>query len=245
MKQSVTRTIFAGLAATLISATLFAGGVGELAPTRGSGNLVTREFDFEDFTELDVGYNFVVTVRQNPSYRVSVTTDDNIMESLLLEQRGNELRIGLPRGTRIDPTTVEIEVLTPELRSLSLSGSARGTIAMELDGGSFDADLSGSSNLSGRLAADRVFFSASGSSVIRLQGGATAMEADVSGSSSLSLFDFPVTRAEASASGASDIDVTVSEELRIDASGSSTIRYRGNPSTVESDTSGASEVRQE
>jgi hypothetical protein len=71
------------------------------------------------------------------------------------------------------------------------------------------------------------------------------MEADVSGSSSLSLFDFPVTRAEASASGASDIDVTVSEELRIDASGSSTIRYRGNPSTVESDTSGASEVRQE
>ncbi|MFP4377980.1 MAG: head GIN domain-containing protein [Spirochaetales bacterium] len=243
--KCTTRVLVLGIVLVASATSAFAGGVVESVSTRGSGELVSREFDFDDFTDVEVGYNFEVTVRQSDSYRVAVTTDDNIMELLRIEQRGREVEFELQRGVNINPTTVEIEILMPELRSISLSGSSEGSVTMELDGGSFDADLSGSSELRGRLAAERVFLSLSGSSTVDLQGGADELEVDASGSSEVELYDFPVTRADASLSGASDLFVTVSEELSVDASGASTVRYRGNPGRVEADTSGGSSVREE
>ena len=81
----------------------------------------------------------------------------------------------------------------------------------------------------------------SGASYLNLRGDAQEMDADVSGSSALKAFNFPVARAEISLSGGSDAQVSVSEDLKVIASGASHLVYRGDPA-VTSDVSGASSI---
>ena len=65
---------------------LFAGGIVE----RGSGNLITEEYDISDFSEIDVSGSWDVKITQG-GYGVRVEVDDNILEYVKVERRGGTL----------------------------------------------------------------------------------------------------------------------------------------------------------
>jgi len=68
------------------------------------------------------------------------------------------------------------------------------------------------------------------------------LDADVSGSSVLNAFNMEATLAGIIASGSSEVDVNVEQQLTAKASDASKILYRGMPS-VSQQTSGASVVQ--
>jgi putative autotransporter adhesin-like protein len=51
-----------------------------------------------------------------------------------------------------------------------------------------------------------------------------------------------VTNADIEASGASEADINVTGMLIVDASGASSIDYKGNPDSVKKDLSGAADI---
>ena len=53
----------------------------------GSGNPETRQFDFSDFTKVDIGNSFEYEIIQSDMYSISITADDNLFD-LALEQSG-------------------------------------------------------------------------------------------------------------------------------------------------------------
>lgn len=55
--------------------------------------------------------------------------------------------------------------------------------------------------------------------------------------------DLIVGKYDINLSGASDCEIYVEEELLVDASGASSIAYKGNPSRIEEESSGASSIR--
>jgi hypothetical protein len=226
-----------------VAASLSAGGVSDIRTVRGSGTIETREFAFEEFSGVDAGYAFIVTVREGSDYRVSVTTDDNIFESLRLEVMRGTLHAGLQPRASINATRVEIDIVMPALERLEISGAVQAEIGVDRGDQSFEADLSGASVLTGRLRAGSVVFDASGASRVEVAGEADTLSGDASGASRLRLYDFPVRVAQVDASGASTAELTVSESLEADASGASTVRYDGDPAQVRSDTSGGSRVQ--
>ncbi len=48
----------------------------------GSGNIETREFDFSDFTEVEIGSAFNFEINRSDSYGISVTMDDNMFDHM-------------------------------------------------------------------------------------------------------------------------------------------------------------------
>jgi hypothetical protein len=81
-----------------------------------------------------------------------------------------------------------------------------------------------------------------GSCSVIVYGSCESAEFELFGSSSLNASDLKAVNVEVSAAGSSDADVYAENELTVDASGSSSIRYSGNPQTVNQETSGSSSI---
>jgi hypothetical protein len=130
----------------------------------------------------------------------------------------------------------------PELTGLALSGASRGNLDGFRSTRLVEIDVSGASQLRGRIEAGDGRVKASGASQVDLSGSANNVTVEASGASQLHLSGLEVNDADVEASGASSVSIDCSGRLDVRASGASRVRYRGNPSMGKIDTSGASSV---
>ncbi len=215
-----------------------------LTTLRGSGNTVTNEYDYDGFTRIEVGSAFQVEVVQAESYSVSVTVDDNIVEHLEVSKSGNTLRIGLKPLVRLGfgNVTLKARIALPTLEGLNLSGATTGNVSGFNSDAALNIDVSGASTLRGDIRAGNTRVDASGASTVRLAGQAGTLDVVASGASTADLEDFAAADVRVEASGASRAVVNVNGRLDAEASGASSVRYVGEPTSVNSDTSGASSI---
>ena len=211
---------------------------------RGSGNIVTEEMPFADFTSLDVRSAFDAHIVQSETFAVTIRVDDNILDLVDVSKEGDTLTIGLERSVRLTgDVTLEADITMPDLDDLKLSGAARANLSGFSSSDELEIDLSGASNLDGDLEAGEVDIEASGASRIVLEGSATELIIEGSGASSLDLADFTADTADVRLSGASDATVNVQERIdSADVSGASRLRYLGDPELDDVTSSGASTI---
>jgi hypothetical protein len=65
----------------------------------------------------------------------------------------------------------------------------------------------------------------------------------MSGASEFEGFDLKIDYCKAEISGAGEMEITVNKELEAEASGASSIKYRGDATVKKSDSSGASSIK--
>jgi hypothetical protein len=254
------KAIVAVLSGILLMSGLSAGCVREGVP--GSGDLTTQEFNFSDFTRVEVGSAFQVEIVQADYYRISITADDNLFKYIQVSKAGETLKIGL-KLLPLRPlfTTLRAEISMPQIYDLDLSGATRGTVSgfsstenldIELSGassldmsdiaaGDIEFELSGASRVSGDITASGdARLDLSGASKAELTGSANDMLIKASGASQLGLDNFPVASADVKLSGASGATVNLDGRLDANLSGASKLRYTGEPTMGDIDTSGGS-----
>ena len=229
----------------------------------GSGNVVTREFDYSDFNQVEISHAFEGAITQGAEYRVVVRVDDNLEQYLLAEQAGDRVRIGLEDVLNVGQATMEYEITMPSLAALDLSGAAQAQLSGFTSSDAFEGEASGASRMAGDLTSGNTRLHASGASTIALDGdrgdaqleasGASTitltgqggtLAANASGASTIDLEAFPTTSANATASGASNVTVNTTGRLDADASGASNIHYLGQPALGDIEESGGSNVEQ-
>lgn len=204
----------------------------------GSGDTVRDTYDLDGFTAIEASNSFEVEVTIG-DFAVEVTSDDNIVDRLVVEVDGNSLVLGVDGGVR--NATLEASVSLPELREVRATG-ASDVLLPTVETPDFRGDLSGASSVTGDFIADELDFGASGSSSIEASGTTGRLVADLSGSSELLASELEAEDADVSASGASNAEVQVSGSLDVDASGASDVRWSGTGDLGEVDSSGASSV---
>jgi len=149
-------------------------------------------------------------------------------------------------------------------RNLDLNVSGSGNMKVEIDAtgdveadvsgsgdmyvkgkcGSFDSDVSGSGKVILTMnVVDRADFGISGSGKIEASGTAGNVRASISGSGKVLAADLETNRCEIRISGSGDIEINVKNEIDATISGSGTVSYKGNPSKVNSHSSGSGRVR--
>ena len=230
----------------------------------GSGEIITLVMDYQDFTRIDIGYGFEVEVTRADVYLVSVTIDEVLVEYLNIDQSGDKIHIGLKSNYRYANLTRKVVINLPDLRTLELSGGSEGTVSgfsvshnvdFELSGASriniidleaedVDLNISGASDVTGSIDMDDGDFDLSGGSRLELTGSAKDISVEASGASDVGLEDFPVDNADIELSGASDAEIYVSGQLKIDLSGASELIYAGHPLLGSIDVSGGSSITQ-
>ncbi len=251
------------LAAVTGLLTLVVAAAGCLGQVRGSGQAVTRTYDFTGFTRLQTDHGFNLTVERGDQFSVSVSVDDNLVEDYLeVEMEGDTLRIGLTSRRTYAGVTAVATVTLPALEGVEASGAASveasgfasgDPLSVELSGassltlagvsaGDVTVEASGASRTAGELEAQALAGGVSGASAVELRGSAGSVRLGASGGSRLELSALEAGDADLDLSGGSLAQVSVTGTLDADLSGGSRLVYTGSPRLGDVTTSGGSVV---
>lgn len=220
------------LVTLLIAAVLLSGCSIILVPKDGeadTGEKETRQYDFSEFKNIEIGDAFEYEIRQSDDYSISITADNSIFDDITVEKNGRTLVIdlavpGIPWALVNLDSSASVVVTMPVLEELDASGSTEGTINGFASDGEMDITVSGASNMElGNIAATSMHLYVSGSSDVDLAITAEDIYLNISG----------VSRIEG--------DVAA-ENLVLVLTGSSDIQLDGTATDMAVITSGASGV---
>jgi hypothetical protein len=226
----------AGAALTLTACSSF-----DREGVRGSGVVVTRDYDIDDFDRIRVGRALEVSIQPGDGHRIELTADDNIVSYITVDRRGDTLVLDVDDDVSLRRATHRFEITMPTLERLELHGAATAQISDFAFGDAVELDLSGASELDGEgLQADALELGLSGASEIRLAGVGERATIHASGASFVELRELTVAEAEVELHGASKANIMATDRLEADLSGVSKLRYGGVPSLGRVETSGGS-----
>ena len=155
----------------------------------------------------------------------------------------------------------ETKIITDDI-NLNVSGSGSMKVEVEASGDmegdvsgsgnidvrgkckSFNSDVSGSGKAIVSLSiSGNADFGVSGSGKIEADGSASSVKTSISGSGKVLAANLETNSCEVRISGSGDVEINVKNELDAIISGSGSVRYKGNPSKVNSASSGSGNVR--
>ncbi|HET6253145.1 MAG TPA: head GIN domain-containing protein [Puia sp.] len=129
------------------------------------------------------------------------------------------------------------------LNEITASGASDVYVDGVITGEKLDLNLSGASDFKGAVKVNQLSLDQSGASDSHITGQVSGMATiRLSGASDVKGYDLVVEECSAQASGASDIRITVNKQLDADATGASSIYFKGSGVLRESHSSGASNV---
>ena len=209
---------------------------------RASGEVTTENYAFSGYTNVKIGGAFDVIVEfSETNENVQIEANENLQEKLIVRIEGNSLVIRPEDNLNIKGNAIlKAYITVPALTTIELSGAS--TLNFNTKWIVNDGQLrsSGASSISGEIEATNFEISASGASDINLFGSIANLEANLSGSSDLRDFDLQIQFLDIDLSGSSDAFLSVAQQIEIDASGSSSLNYNGNPAIARQNLSGGS-----
>jgi hypothetical protein len=208
-------------AATLFLAVFMAGCMDAFNHIKGSGIAKTETRAVEDFHAVRLNGAADVSITIGQPAQLTVTGDDNIVPVIDTDVHDGTLVIG-NRESYNTQMGVKIVIVTPSLDAFELNGSGNVKIK-DLSGEKFSAKIRGSGDLSAEGTVDR-------------------LDASISGSGDMRLGELKVKSADVSIAGSGSATVNAEESMSASISGSGDIRYKGNPSKVQSSVAGSGSV---
>jgi hypothetical protein len=131
--------------------------------------------------------------------------------------------------------------VSSEKLKINLEGAS--DLRGDIKAGTLIADLSGASSFKGTVQANAFSMKGTGACAFEVSGSGDDLILDVSGASSVKMYDYLVKGASVDASGASSVKINVSGILKLHATGASSIDYKGAAAIKDMQSSGASSVR--
>ena len=186
----------------------------------------TRQFDYSDFTAVDIGDAFYYEINRADTYSISITAGVDLLEHVRVTVQGDTLKIDIRPTFNVSTRYPTEAIITmPRLTGLDGSGSTDGFISGFSSTENLNIQLSGASDL------------------VLTDISVGDLSCELSGSSKLKLKDIKTNDADFSLTGASDLlgDLTASDTGFI-LSGSSSVRLQGSGNDLMVDASGASDI---
>ena len=130
------------------------------------------------------------------------------------------------------------------LDKLTASGASDVYVDGVISAGKLSLTFSGASDFKGAIRVGELQLEQNGASDAKITGVVTGLAViRLSGASDVKGYDLTVESCEAHASGASDIRITVNKELKANATGASSVYFKGEAVISESRSSGASTIK--
>lgn len=199
------------------------------------------------FSKISVASGFDVYISSGTEESVAVSASrKEYQKNIKVEVKNNTLYISYKPAVEKWTTRnlrLRAYISYKDLESLQLSGATDARLVDTWKGNNVRIDVSGASDLRGKVEFGEAKIDLSGASDITLSGTVVKLKVDASGASEFSGFDLQSDISNVQASGASEIKVSAQKELYAQASGASHIIYSGDAAVRDVHASGASKVR--
>ena len=199
--------------------------------TKESSNPVNRVFEVTGFNKIMAGDDHEIIVIKGASFSVQAKGEASDLSDLRMQVNDGTLKIDYPYYENYRKR-VHIIITMPELSGVEFSGAAFGNISGFLQSVSLAVNLSGSADFNITTNTALVDADISGTSILTLNGNAASIVANISGQAQYNGYWLTATdNAFVKANGHSSVYVNVKKVFTADASGQSKIYYKGNPET--------------
>ena len=195
------------------------------------------------FTGIQVSGAIDVYVNQSKESAVAVSAANTEMrDNIVTEVRGNTLYVNFKgnwsSGWKDPKAKAYISISTLEM--LDISGASDVNLVGTVKGDDLLLKLSGASDMKGDIQYNNARFVLTGASDSKLTGKVGRIKIQISGASDCKCYDLIADIAEINASGASDVQINVQQEISVEASGASSVNYKGSPQLKSAKVAGAS-----
>lgn len=210
----------------------------------GNGKVITEDRQVGAFEDIRVSGGIDVQIKQEPSHRVTISTDENLMPLLEVYVSNNILHIREKKGYNLKPSNeLIVYISAPGFNEIDISGSSDLSSTNRISVNNPVAiSISGSAHIDMEIDAPSISTDVSGSGTVKLRGRSKDTKISLSGSGDIRCFELASENVELDVSGSADAEVSASSTLDISVSGAGTVNYRGNPSVKQS-ISGAGSVK--
>ena len=211
---------------------------------RGNGNIKTEDRSVGNFKNVEVGGSIDVYVSQGSPASVKLEGDENVIRYVEVNQEGDRLIVKNKDGFDLLPSgQMKIYVTAPVYNKIEVSGASdiigQGKISNPED---LELGVSGAGDIKMELDAPRVRADISGTGSIHLKGETKETEFSLSGVGSAHCYDLLSENTRVDISGTGSADVYASVGLDAQVSGLGSIHYKGNPTNVKQNVSGAGSI---
>jgi len=232
------------------------------------GELETRQYDFDEFTKVDINSAFSYEIRKADNRSISITAGSNLFKYISVDESRQELDVDISipgvsfwtNGSHSRPKAI---ITMPELAGLDSSGATDGTVTgfssdgnldislggaceielSDISAGRIFIDLSGASKVTGSIQAKGIELEINAASRVRLEGSVNDVILDAGGASRADLSDLMARNVDATLREASSGIVNLDGKLNANLSIASTLEYIGEPVIGDLDVTGASTFR--
>jgi hypothetical protein len=208
---------------------------------QGSGNVITEERDVSGFDSVNMSGFGEVLITQSNIESLTIETDDNLMQYIESNVRGNTLYLDFQENTLPDPSakiTFNLNVINLEALDLSGAGSF---IIDSLETPSLEITFSGAGDIDlDSLMSDQVSTRVSGAGDISLTGEVSAQDILIEGVGRYSASDLKSNKATVRIEGAGSVVIWVIDELDLTVRGAGNVDYYGNPTVTQNVEGGGS-----
>ncbi len=204
--------------------------------------------NIKGYSAIEVSGAIDLYISQGTEEGVAISaSSDEIKQRIRTEMRGKTLLIyfdgkGL-NWKKWGNHKMKAYVTFKSLEHLEASGACNVRATEPIKQSSFTMELSGASDFTGELAVAKLKVDASGASNARISGSADEAVLVASGACNLRAYELRTNICNTDASGASNIRVTVEKELNAQASGGSTVFFKGNGLIRDISASGGASVK--
>jgi hypothetical protein len=200
------------------------------------------------FKGVSVSSAIDLFISQGSTEAVAVSAkDEKIRDRIKTEVKDGVLHITFDgsgwKNWNMGDQKMKAYVTIKDINRLEASGASDVKVSGTLKTDNLKLHLSGASDFDGSVEAQNLQVQGSGASDIKISGSADQAKIEMSGASDFKGYDFKINYCKAEVSGAGDIQITVNKELDAQASGASSIKYKGDAVVKRSDSSGASSIK--
>lgn len=213
---------------------------------KGDGNDVTNIRNSQSFNQLSISISADVELIKDSVFRIELSGQQNVLDVIETNVRGNKLCIGLDNLTVLRKhNPIQIRVYAPNIEAIDLNGSSDVHCASNFSSSNMDIRVSGSGNVffKGNVS-ESMNANISGSGGINLEGSGSCKSGKytISGSGDIQAEWLKVDNLSCDISGSGSQHVYAVKTLNVTISGSGKVYYRGNPS-INSNISGSGKIQ--
>lgn len=216
------------------------------------------------FNKISFGIAADLYLTQGNTQKLELEGNKDDLDKIETEVVGGQLKIHIKdyHWFNWNMGTVSVYITAPEINEVSLGGSGKitgtntikstdmrvsvsgsGKLQMDLNCDNLKLDVSGSGRMDLSVNTGDIDEDISGSGSINLKGNAANADLEISGSGKLEAADLQVKAYTIHISGSGRGNISVSDAITANISGSGSILYKGNPDKVISKVSGSGKVR--
>jgi len=209
---------------------------------KGNGNVISENRKIDaDFDAIKVSQGIELQLTQSEDFSLNVEADENIMDLLKTEVKGNTLYVSFEKNV-YRATSRKVYLSKAIINSLATSSGAHIVSENNLKSENLDLDASSGSFIKVKTTAHFVQCETSSGASMKVSGVTKSFKVSASSGSTIHADDLESENTTAKVSSGANIDVYASESLTAKASSGGDIDYAGNPKVINKDTSSGGSV---